>query len=489
MNRLISFFIRLGTFIISFWVIATCATAQVFDYVIAQDGSGDYTTFDLALGRIPINQTERTLIFVKSGVYEEKVNFYSALKNYSLIGDTNGQVIIRWGDYSGDSEGHTTASSYTFETSADEFYVENITFENNAGAVGQAVAVSATGEHQIFKNCRFLGFQDTYYIRKGIQFNLDCYIEGATDFIFGESTAVFQNCEIRCLNGGQYITAPADTKLITDVEGNDFYHGTLFLNSQILAGTGVGSNSYYLGRPWQPNASSVYINCTYGDHIRDEGWSTWTGDNHLTGFFAEYNNQELSGTPVDVSARVDWSVQLDQQEVEDHYNLDYFLDGWDPLPLTQTLATPENLQRNIEEDEFFELTWDEVTGARGYVISKNDTAIGFTEGLSFIDGSSDAGDLYQVRSVSQTGALSGYSNEVEGVKVVLGFDHEIGLTIQGRMIQSIEPMEVNIYSVSGQLICHNERIRSVDMSDFRSGVYIVHLMDAENRLKVVKVAL
>src|SRR5260221_10894941 len=89
---------------------------------------------------------------------------------------------------------------------ADDFTVENITFENSAGPVGQALAIRVDGDRAAFRNCRFLGWQDTILLNRGRQYFENCYVDGAVDFIFGAATAWFENCRIHCLGGG-YITA------------------------------------------------------------------------------------------------------------------------------------------------------------------------------------------------------------------------------------------------------------------------------------------
>ena len=276
-KKLIPFFCVIAGTILS-TILFPSAQAQVYDFVVAKDGSTRYSTIKLALDKVPASSPNRTLIFVKNGVYEEKVWVYANKKNVSIIGESVDGVVISWDDYSGKTSGMSTADSYTLLVEGDDFYGENLTIKNTAGNVGQAVAVRTTGDRQIFKNCKFIGFQDTYYAHKKRQYNVDCYVEGATDFIFGDATTVFENSTINSVKGGQYITAPNDTKLIsTTASGDPFYHGLLFLECLLTADEDVPANSYYLGRPWGAPGSAVYIDCTLGEHIRPAGWSEWNG--------------------------------------------------------------------------------------------------------------------------------------------------------------------------------------------------------------------
>ena len=466
---------------------------QVFDVVVAQDGSGDFTTIQAAINKVPINSARRTLIYVKPGTYVEKVKLYSGHKNVSLIGEDVNNVIISWDDYSGDSEGNSTSSSYTMAAEGDGFYAESLTILNTAGNVGQAVALSVLGNEQILKNCRLIGFQDTYYVRKGKQFNLDCYIEGATDFIFGEATSVFQNCEINCVSGGQYITAPADTKLITQINGENFYHGLLFLNCDITSGSGVTDGSYYLGRPWQPNSSSTYIQCTLGDHIKASGWSEWGGNtNHASAHFSEYQNENTTGALVDVSQRVTWSHQLTASQVSETYNLDYFLDGWDPLVMTTALTAPEDLHQNTNNVVHFELNWSPVPNALGYVIIKNEASLGFSETPTFLDPTSTSSDRYRVRSVSVGGSLSGYSEELSGKEVsatVLTLEPQLKVKVKGAMIELEEPVNASVYTLSGSLVFKQLNVQRLDLSGQPQGIYILRMENQRGRVLVKKVAL
>ncbi|MEP4595377.1 MAG: pectinesterase family protein, partial [Cyclobacteriaceae bacterium] len=102
--------------------------AQVFDAVIAIDGTGDYTSIQSAIDRIRAS-SGRLLLFVKAGDYKEKVNIIR--DNVSLIGDKSGEVLITWGDYASTETGLSTSGTYTVQIDGDGFYAENITFENS----------------------------------------------------------------------------------------------------------------------------------------------------------------------------------------------------------------------------------------------------------------------------------------------------------------------------------------------------------------------
>ncbi|SDZ28546.1 MULTISPECIES: pectinesterase family protein [Rhodonellum] len=303
------------------------AKAQEFDFTVAQDGSGDFTTIQEAFMPVPDFRNTVTTIFLKNGTYKEKLVLPASKVNVKLIGESAAQTLLTYDDFSkkknkfGEEMG--TTGSTSFYVFADGFHAQNITFENSSGPVGQAVAVRVDGDKVIFENCRFLGFQDTLYPH-GIysrQYYKDCYIEGTTDFIFGWSTVVFENCEIFSKKGGQYITA-ASTEVSTK-------HGFVFINCKLTGD--APENSVYLGRPWREYAQTVFIDCEMGKHIRKEGWHNWNKPQaERTSFYAEFNS---SGPGANASSRESWSRQLSAEQAEAFAAKEILKgnDGWNPL--------------------------------------------------------------------------------------------------------------------------------------------------------------
>lgn len=255
-------------------------------FTVAADGSGDFKTVQQAIDAVPHLRSARTVIFIKNGIYKEKLLLPTTKTNVSFIGEDGTKTIITYDDYAqrknrfGENIG--TSGSATFFVNGNGFYAENITFENSAGPVGQAVAVRIDGDMVVFNNCRFLGHQDTLYPHgeTSRQYYRNCYIEGTVDFIFGWSTCVFENCDIYCKSKG-WVTAAST------LEETPF--GFVFLNCKV---SGEGKQTHYLGRPWRPNAKVAFIGCDLGDVIKPEGWHNWGKvSNEQTAQFREYNNK------------------------------------------------------------------------------------------------------------------------------------------------------------------------------------------------------
>lgn len=306
-------------FVILSSLMPTTADARGYDFKVAADGSGDFSTVQEAINAVPDFRKNRTTIFIAPGVYKEKLVLPASKTNVSFIGTSAENTKLTFDDFAskknrfGEEMGTTGSSS--FFVFGDGFHAENITFENSSGPVGQAVAVRTSADQVSFFNCRFLGFQDTLYPQgeNSHQYYRSCYIEGTVDFIFGWATAVFDSCTVHCLEKG-YITAPATNP------GRPY--GFVFLDCQIT-GDAPG-NSFYLGRPWRDYGRSVFIRCELGKHIKPEGWHNWNKPHaEQTAFFAEYRNTGPGAS----GQRVRWARQLTDDEVKS-YKPETILGNW-----------------------------------------------------------------------------------------------------------------------------------------------------------------
>jgi pectinesterase len=293
------------------------------DFTVAHDGKGDFLTIQEAIDSIPDLRNVKTTVFIKNGIYNERLHLNSNKTNVSLIGESVDKTIVtcyshaRMKNRFGEEIG--TSGSSGFFVYGNNFIAENITFENTGGSVAQAVAVRIDGDKIIFKNCRFKGFIDTLYPHgeKSRQYYKNCTIEGAVDFIFGWSTAVFDSCNIILVRGNGFITA-ASTQPETK-------YGFVFLHCKITGD--VEKNSVYLGRPWRPYAKVVYIKCYFDKIIKPEGWHNWDKPEcEQTAYYAEYNNY---GPGADTTKRVKWSHQLTKEEAGE-YTLEKIFGDWVP---------------------------------------------------------------------------------------------------------------------------------------------------------------
>ena len=295
--------------------------------VVSRDGTGEFRTIDEAIEVCRAFMDYTKVIYVKKGVYKEKLIIPSWLTNITICGEDRDNTIITWDDHANikmpvgglDSEAAVkgkpmgTFRTYTLKVQGSYITLKDITIENNAAKLGQAVALHTEGDHILVQNCRLLGNQDTVYTGVGgtrVAF-YDCYIEGTTDFIFGPSIAWFQNCEIHS-KANSYITAastPAGQK-----------YGYVFYKCRLTADKDV--DKVYLGRPWRPFAATIFMDCELGKHIRPEGWHNWNNaKNEETARYAEYGNK---GEGASTKNRVKWSKQLSKKEAAKVTLLDAF---------------------------------------------------------------------------------------------------------------------------------------------------------------------
>ncbi len=295
-----------------------------YDFVVAKDGSGDFFTVQEAINAVPdFRKESRTTIYIRKGVYKEKLIIPASKINVSLVGAEG--AVISGDDYASKpnrfGENMSTSGSASCYIYAPDLICENLTFENTAGRVGQAVACFVAGDRVIFRNCRFLGNQDTLYNfgKHCRQYFEDCYIEGTVDFIFGSSTAVFNRCIVHSLSKG-YLTAPSTPQ--------DEAYGYVFIDCRLTAAEGV--EKVYLARPWRPYAKSVFIHCEMGGHILPVGWHNWNKkDAEKTIFFAEYENTGAGAATK--KERAKFGRQLKNLK---GYSIEEILagaDGWNPL--------------------------------------------------------------------------------------------------------------------------------------------------------------
>ncbi len=287
---------------------AQTGNPQQYKYVftVAKDGSGDYKYIQDAIDAMRVFPLATITLYIKNGVYTEKIELPATNTDVTFIGESVEKTIISFNDYSGRGK-LNTFNSYTAKISGNRFVAENITFANTAGPVGQAVALYVDADKAVFKNCRFLGNQDTIYAggESSRLYFTNCYIEGTTDFIFGPSTALFDNCIINA-KSNSYITAASTPK--------DKKFGFVFLGCTITTDPVV--TKIFLGRPWRANAKTAFINCVLPAQISAEGWDNWGNPaNEKTTNYVEYNN---SGNGAGTGKRLAWVKLLSKKESEDY---------------------------------------------------------------------------------------------------------------------------------------------------------------------------
>lgn len=294
----------LGLLLLLSVVSAAWAQERQDTIVVSRDGTGNFRTLQEAIESARAFMDYTVTIYVKNGVYKEKVIIPSWVENIDIIGEDRDKTIITYDDHANINK-MGTFRTYTVKVEGSDITFKNLTIENNAAQLGQAVALHTEGDRLKFINCRILGNQDTIYT--GAKFTRlyfkDCYIDGTTDFIFGPSTALFEDCIIHSKRNS-YVTAASTPK--------EAKYGYVFKHCKLTAEPGV--DKVYLGRPWRPYAYTLFIECELGKHIVLAGWHNWgKQSNEETARYMEYKN---TGEGANASERVAWSKQLTKKEAE-----------------------------------------------------------------------------------------------------------------------------------------------------------------------------
>lgn len=273
------------------------------DATVAQDGSADFKTVQEAINAAPQTTAAEKpwVIRVKPGTYKERLYIQREKRFVKLVGDDAATTTVTY-DLNANLPGPDGKPIGTFRTAtvyvdADDFTFENLTLENAAGAVGQALAVSVNGDRTVFRKCRLLGWQDTVFTNRGRHYWEECEIAGHVDFIFGGGTDWFERCEIVCRKDG-YITAASTPR--------EQPHGFVF-NRCRLRGENPEVRTYF-GRPWRDFAATVFLNCEMTAVVRPEGWHDWKKPERQVS--SRYSESGSTGEGAAGTSRVPWAKPL-----------------------------------------------------------------------------------------------------------------------------------------------------------------------------------
>ncbi|XP_068655874.1 pectinesterase-like [Aristolochia californica] len=264
--------------------------------VVAQNGRGNYRTIQEAVDKAPKYSTRRYVIYIKTGEYVENVVVPQEKWNLTFAGDGKKRTILT------SNKAGSILTSGALVVLGDGFFARDMAFVSKAGPQqGQAVAMRSDSHRSAFFRCSFLGYQDTLFANINHQFYRSCDIVGTIDFIFGDASVVFQNCNIyarRPLNGqANVIIAQGKTDPITG--------GAVVLqNCHITALENLGSVKTYLGRPWQKFSTAIVMESFLDKLIEPAGWLEAMGANErITVKFREYAN---TGPGSNTQKRVKW---------------------------------------------------------------------------------------------------------------------------------------------------------------------------------------
>ncbi|MGA8273154.1 MAG: pectinesterase family protein [Candidatus Sulfotelmatobacter sp.] len=302
---------------------------------VAADGTGDFYSIQRALD---VALATGATLLIAPGTYREVISITKP--NIELRGSNPdaSKTVIVFNRSAGDSGG--TLHSATAEIRGDNFRAENLTFANDWNSThtqvpvgSQALAVLVAADKAFFDNVRFLGNQDTLYAGSRNcapdgepctptrQYFTHCYIEGNVDFIFGDSKAVFDRCEIHSTAHSEGFLTAQSKHYPAEHSGFVFNHCTLT--------AAPGAENIWLGRPWRPYAEVIFLNTDMGAQIVPAGWREWhPGETHSieTAYYAEYNSTGPGAHPGERDSHTKLLTAAEAAQFETKT----FLDGWEP---------------------------------------------------------------------------------------------------------------------------------------------------------------
>jgi len=289
---------------------------------VATDGTGGFQSVQEAVNALPNGNGS---ILIRPGVYRERVHI--SAPHVRLIGAAKhpSRVKIIF-DASHGTVGDTLGSA-TVTVDGDDFFADGITFENDFSRGkplmpqgSQAVALLLRGGRSVLRHVRMLGAQDTLYLGSkscaseqgpcapARQYLSDCYVEGNVDFIFGDGMAVFYHCEIHALAHKPVFLTAQSRHYAQESSGYVFEH------CRVTADT--GAENIFLGRPWRPYSTVVFLSTILDAKIEPAGWREWhPGETHSleTSFYAEFNSSGIGASP---QVRDPRSKQLNRAETQ-----------------------------------------------------------------------------------------------------------------------------------------------------------------------------
>ena len=315
---------------------------------VAGDGRGDVKTVKDAIALVADNSSERTVIHIKPGTYDDgQIIVPKTKQKVTFEGDGVDKTFLNFGYNTNDQNPPGVERQFWgigVLVLGDGFEAHDLTFQNTSGDHGQALALRIDADRAIVHNCHLVGWQDTLMLNNGRDYFYDDYIAGRVDFIYGSATAVFDHCEIHSRNGG-HVTA-ANTP-------QDKPYGLVFLDCKLTGDTIAWDPATTdpattrkakvtpladLGRPWRPYASVTYIRCEMGDHIKPAGWNNWGKESNQE--TARYSEYQSTGPGANPDKRAAWSHQLTAEQAE-AFTVANILGGkdqWNPtaqIPSTQ----------------------------------------------------------------------------------------------------------------------------------------------------------
>ncbi|KAK8507745.1 hypothetical protein V6N13_140491 [Hibiscus sabdariffa] len=292
---------------------------------VDRNGCCNFTTVQAAVDAVPNLSIKRSVIWINSGIYYEKVIIPKTKPNITFQGQGYTSTAIAWNDTALSANG--TFYSGSVQVFSTNFIAKNISFMNVApaprpGVAGaQAVAIRIAGDQAAFWGCGFFGAQDTLHDDRGRHYFKDCYIQGSIDFVFGNGKSLYESCQLLSMANPVPPGSKSTNGAVT-AHGRasaDENSGFAFVNCSVS-----GTGRIWLGRAWRPFSRVVFAFTSMTDIIAPEGWNDFNDSTRdQTIFYGEYN---CTGAGANMSGRVPYVQRLNDTQASIFLNTS-FIDG------------------------------------------------------------------------------------------------------------------------------------------------------------------
>ncbi|KMZ60850.1 pectin methylesterase, family CE8 [Zostera marina] len=305
------------------------------DITVAQDGSGDFKTINEAVQRIPLSNATQFIVYIKKGIYKERVEISKKMINVMFVGDGQTATVIT-GNLNF-IDGTPTFKTCTLAVVGNGFIGKDIGIENSAGAEKhQAVALRVQSDNSVFYRCQMDGYQDTLYCHSHRQFYRECTISGTIDYVFGNSETVLQKC---IFSSRKPLSNQRNIVTAQGRKGPREPTALVLQDCSFVADPGLEpfkkQNPTFLGRPWKEFSRTIIMQCQIGDVIDPIGWLPWFGDFGLnTCYYAEYDNRGMGSV---LTERATWrGIKTNGfgYDAAEQYTVENYLEGNDWLKTT-----------------------------------------------------------------------------------------------------------------------------------------------------------
>ncbi|HEX9339383.1 MAG TPA: pectinesterase family protein [Pseudonocardiaceae bacterium] len=328
-------------------------------FVVAADNSGEFCTVQGAIDAVPAGNTRPVRIDVRPGTYTEIDYIRPDKPHITITGAGADRTVVQYANndkFNGDTALGTGGPAdgcpnrvlavpdlhncwrALFGVDADDVTLSDLTLHNTTPFGGtQAEAFRGNGQHITLNRVVLTSFQDTLRLQ-GTGFVTDSMISGDVDFIWGTGTAFLQDSTVESEHAG----------FVTQIRNDATHPGDVFLRDRLTQAPGVAAGTVYLGRIMTnrfPFSQAVYLDTAMDTHIIPVGWQITPNDCTVAPDLAdwEFGSTDLAGNPLDTSARLACSRQLDAATAAQWSDPGFVLGGWVPSTVN---AYPTGAERN-----------------------------------------------------------------------------------------------------------------------------------------------